>query len=198
MINNELFYFLSFSDIIIGIAIVVIFTFIVLNFFEAQSKEKVKKEKKSVVETGTMILFFIVFYLIIRLRIGEITFNNSLVRIPLIILGLIVIIIGVYFNVKGRLILGRNWANQIKIYKNQTLVNTSVFGVVRHPLYASLIWMFYGASIIYFNWLAFLLNSFIFIPFMYYRAKQEEKMLTREFERYKDYQRKVGMFFPKI
>jgi len=193
-----LLYFLAVSNVIIGIVVVAIFTFIAINFFDAQPKKNVKKENKSIVETGTMVLFFIIFYLVVRFRIGAFEFNNLYVRIPLIILGLIVILIGTYFNIKGRLILGKNWANQIKIYKNQTLVTENVYSVVRHPLYASLIWMFYASSIIYFNWLAFLINSIIFIPFMIYRANQEEELLKKEFKNYNDYQKKVGRFFPKL
>jgi protein-S-isoprenylcysteine O-methyltransferase Ste14 len=33
---------------------------------------------------------------------------------------------------------------------------------------------------------------------MYYRAKQEETFLMQEFERYADYSKRVGMFFPKF
>lgn len=58
--------------------------------------------------------------------------------------------------------------------------------------------MFYASSLIYLNYLVFFANSFIFIPFMYYRAKQEEKLLSNKFKEYKNYQKEVGMFFPKI
>jgi protein-S-isoprenylcysteine O-methyltransferase Ste14 len=43
-----------------------------------------------------------------------------------------------------------------------------------------------------------MLNTIVFIPFMYYRAKQEEKELTKTFKEYKDYQKRVGMFLPKL
>lgn len=98
----------------------------------------------------------------------------------------------------GRFRLGSNWANQVKIYKNQTLVTHGPYGFVRHPLYASLILMFYGGCLVYPNYLAFLANTLIFIPFMYYRAKQEEILLSKTFKEYKKYQKEVGMLFPKI
>jgi len=183
---------------IIGLAVLIIFTSILINFFEAQPTGKVKKEKKSIVETGSMIGFFIIFYLVIRLKIGVFDYSDFFIRVGLMILSWIVIAIGVYFNVAGRFRLGSNWANQVRIYKNQTLATNGVYSVVRHPLYASLMWMFYAASLIYFNWLAFLLNTIVFIPFMYYRAKQEEKMLEKEFKNYKNYRKEVGMFFPKL
>jgi protein-S-isoprenylcysteine O-methyltransferase Ste14 len=190
--------FLVLSDAIIGIVIIAIFAFIVINFFEAQPSNKVKEENKSIVETGSMVFFFVFFYLIIRLRIGVFELNNLWIRVPFVILGLITILLGAYFNIKGRMMLGKNWANQIKIYKNQTLVTKGVYSIVRHPLYASLIWMFYAASFIYFNWLAFLINSLIFVPFMSYRANQEERLLEKEFKNYKTYKKQVGMFFPRI
>jgi protein-S-isoprenylcysteine O-methyltransferase Ste14 len=183
---------------IISLAVLIIFTYIFINFSEEQENSKTKKEKKSIVETGTMTLFFILFYLALKFNIGKINYNKLYVRIPILIIGWIIISLGVYFNVKGRLKLGKNWANQVKIYKNQTLVKEGVYSIVRHPLYASLIWMFYATSIMYFNWVAFLLNTIIFIPFMYYRAKQEEELLSKEFKEYRKYKMEVGMFFPKL
>ena len=182
---------------IIMLCVLVIFVAIFINFI-SRNMQKVKSEKRSIVETGTMTLFFLIFYLVIRFKFGVIGLNNLSARIALIILGLLIIIIGCIVNVKGRLALGRNWANQIKIYANQTFVNEGMYGAVRHPLYASLIWMFYGACLIYLNYTAFLLNTLIFIPFMYYRAKQEEKLLLKQFKNYKNYVLKVGMFFPKL
>ena len=184
--------------IIIGLAVLVIFASIAINFFEAQASGKVKKEKRSFVETGSMVGFFLIFYLVIRLRLGIFDYSYIPVRFGLMLFSWIILIVGVYFNVAGRFKLGSNWANQVRIYKNQSLVTGGVYSVVRHPLYASLIWMFYAASLIYLNWLAFLLNTLIFIPFMSYRAKQEEKLLAKEFKNYKNYQKEAGMFFPKL
>lgn len=51
---------------------------------------------------------------------------------------------------------------------------------------------------IYQNYVVIILNTIIFIPFITYRAKQEEKELDKTFDEYKNYKKKVGMFFPKI
>jgi len=174
-----------------------IFSSILINFIEA-NKVKEKRKKKSIVETGSMLLFFLIFYFFIRFNIGSFEINSIFLRIFLIIIGLFIIILGCFFNIQGRLALGKNWANQIKIYDNHTLITKGVYGFVRHPLYASLIWMFYGACLIYLNYAAFLSNTFIFIPFMYYRAKQEEKFLSEEFKNYEKYKLNVGIFFPRL
>lgn len=171
---------------------------VLIDFSEFQKRDQIRKEKKSVVETGTMFLFFLFFYYLIRFRIGQIYITSDFFRVFLIVLGTLILIVGCWVNLKGRISLGKNWSNQIKIYKDHFLVTDGAYRIVRHPLYASIIWMFFGASLIYKNYLSFLANIFIFIPFMYYRAKQEENLLKKEFKNYKNYQLKVGMFFPKI
>lgn len=184
--------------VIIWIAVIGIFLYVFMNFLRAPSDKTVEKEKRSIVETGSMIGFFLAFYLVIRLRIGVIDYFYVPIHIALMVACWFLLLLGLYVNIKGRMNLGNNWANQVRIYKHQSLVQTGVYRWVRHPLYASLIWMFYAASIIYLNWLAFLLNTFIFIPFMTYRAKQEENLLSERFKEYKMYKKNVGMFFPKL
>lgn len=183
---------------IIRLCILSLFIAIAINFIEARTQVKTKFRKNSIVETGTMILFFFGFYYIIHSGFGSIQLQNLTTRVILAVIGVIVIIFGTTFNILGRLALGKNWANQVKIYDDQTLVQKGVYKIVRHPLYASLIWMFFASSIIYLNCAAFLANLCIFIPFMTYRAKQEEYLLTKQFPDYKKYQRTTGMFFPKF
>jgi protein-S-isoprenylcysteine O-methyltransferase Ste14 len=186
------------SNIIVICCVFFILVAVLIDFTEFQKRDQVKKEKKSVVETGTMFFFFLFFYYLIRFSIGQIYLSYGFLRIVVMIVGNLILILGCLVNIKGRISLGRNWSNQIKIYKDHFLVTYGVYRFIRHPLYASIIWMFLGASLIYTNYLSFLANIFIFIPFMYYRAKQEETLLIKEFKNYKNYQLKVGMFFPKI
>lgn len=175
-----------------------LFLAIFLDFALFSRKEQVQKEKKSVVETGTMTLFFLVFCGILQSRAGVIPIRFVFVKELLMILGTVMIAAGCLINIDGRLSLGRNWANQIKIYREQTLVQKGMYRFVRHPLYASTIFMFYGACLVYRNILSFAAVTVIFIPFMGYRARQEEDLLIQRFPRYNEYKKCTGMFFPKI
>lgn len=174
-----------------------IFAAVLINFLESKIKGSTFEEKKSFVATSTMTMFFLLYYVLIRLRIGVLYIPEKL-YIPVSAIGSIVLITGCVFNIAGRIQLGKNWANHIRIYKDHKLINSGVYKIVRHPLYASLIWMFYAGVLIYPNWAAFLANTFIFVPFMYYRAKQEEFLLEKRFGEYTVYKREVSMFFPKI
>jgi protein-S-isoprenylcysteine O-methyltransferase Ste14 len=197
-INTPADIFYLISSLIVVICTTAIFIAVLIDFTEFQRRGAVKKEKKSIVETGTMFLFFFLFYLLIRFKIGQIDIQFPALRFSLMTLGCSILMLGCLVNIKGRFNLGKNWSNQIKIYDDHSFVSRGVYRFVRHPLYASIIWMFFGASLIYSSYAAFFANLFIFIPFMYYRAKQEEGILAKEFADYKNYQIKVGMFFPRL
>lgn len=183
---------------IVGLCVFALFLAIFMDFAMYSRKEKVQKEKKSIVETGTMTLFFLMFYLILASRAGTITVLSVPAIKVLAVLGTAIIAAGCIVNITGRFSLGRNWANQIKIYQEQTLVQTGMYKLVRHPLYSSIIAMFYGACLVYRNIYCFLAVTVVFVPFMYYRARQEEIMLTQRFSEYTEYKNKTGMLFPKV
>ncbi len=183
---------------IIGLCVMALFVAIFMNFFEYDKRSDTRSTKKSVVATGTMTLFFVGFYLMVRFRLHVLPVQNSLVRLMMIISGVFMVVFGCYINIRGRLVLRKNWSNQIKIYEDHELVSHDVYGWVRHPLYASLILMFYGSALVYSNWGGFLANTIIFIPLMYYRASQEEALLEKFFPSYTEYKHRVGMFVPRV
>ncbi len=183
---------------IISACVLALFLSVFIDFMLFSRSNNVQRERKSIVETGTMTFFFIVYYFILLSKAGTIGLKSQLIGQLLMILGIAMIIIGCLANIMGRFNLGKNWSNQIKIYKEQTLVQTGMYRIVRHPLYASIILMFYGGCLVYKNILAFLAVSIVFIPFMYYRAKQEEMLLLQRFADYKEYKQKTGMLFPII
>jgi protein-S-isoprenylcysteine O-methyltransferase Ste14 len=186
------------DNIVVALGFLAILLAVMIDFSEFHKKQGVKREKRSIVETGTMFLFFFLFYILIRFNIGAVHISFSPIFVIVNGIFLALFIIGCLVNIAGRLSLGKNWSNQIKIYNDHTFVSGGIYSLVRHPLYASIIWMFISSSIIYLNYFALLSALLIFIPFMYYRAKQEEVLLASEFKNYKKYQIGVGMFFPKI
>ncbi|MBR6950085.1 MAG: isoprenylcysteine carboxylmethyltransferase family protein [Bacilli bacterium] len=180
---------------IIILGILLIYLYVLYNFISARfRKNKKKKEVKSIVETASMSAFFAVIWLVVFTRTGVIKFHNTYLNIFF----LIIYVIGIATNLLGRFYLGKNWGNNVVIYEDHTFVHNGVYKIVRHPLYASIIWMIYSISFLKSNYLVFILNTIIFIPFMYYRAKQEEKELIKVFKEYNDYIKNTGMFFPKI
>jgi protein-S-isoprenylcysteine O-methyltransferase Ste14 len=198
-LNQPFGWLILLTNGLVGLCVLAVLSAIGLNFLTARQRgEFVQQQQRSPVATGTMLLFFAVFYGILRLNFGAFRLASFPLRLITLVFGLSLLITGCLVNIRGRLRLGHNWANQVTIYAAQECITTGVYALVRHPLYASLIWMFYGASLVYLNWAAFLANSCIFVPMMYYRARQEETLLIEHFRNYRAYRQQVGMFWPRF
>lgn len=183
------------SYIISAVCLWILLSAIVINFY-LSGNNRVKKVKKSIVETGSMLAFYILMILLVYKKIGMFGINASKYVSAA---GTVLIIIGTVINITGRINLKNNWGNQIRIYEGHTLTTTGIYKYIRHPLYASTILMLYGFSFLFFNIAVFILTTVIFIPFMIFRTKQEDKILADTFNgAFEEYKKNTGMFFPKI
>ena len=78
----------------------------------------------------------------------------------------------------------------IEIQENQTVVDTGLYSVVRHPMYTATIFMFLSIPLI----LSSLLSLFFFLPnpvIIILRLKSEEKVLEDGLSGYREYKKKV-------
>ena len=187
------------ATVVVDLAFVLIALAIVIDFknYYRQSR-KVVGSDRSFVETGSMTAFFVAYYLVVRFRLLEVPAPVG-ARTAMVVAGLVVVVVGVVFNIYGRTVLKSSWANQIRIYEGQRLLTTGPFSVVRHPLYASLIWIFIGGSLIYSNALSLLITLGVFVPMMIVRARKEDAVLLETFgAEYEAYRDRTGMFFPRV
>jgi len=182
---------------VVALSATAVFAAIALNFLAAKEAGRVAERRRGPVATATMVLFFVGYYLLLRFRVGVVETSRP-VAVVLALVGLVPVVLGCVVNLLGRVRLGANWADHVTIYERQTLVTRGVFGVVRHPLYASLVWMFAGAALVFRNYAALLADLLIFLPAMNWRAAQEEKLLAARFPEYDAYRRRVARFFPRV
>ena len=78
----------------------------------------------------------------------------------------------------------------IKVEEGQTVVDTGLYGIVRHPMYAVTILLFLMMPLVLGSWYA--LIAFAFYPaIIIVRLKDEEELLTRELSGYAEYKQKV-------
>ena len=78
----------------------------------------------------------------------------------------------------------------VKVEEGQTVVDTGLYGIVRHPMYAVTILLFLMMPLVLGSWYA--LIAFAFYPvIIIVRLTDEEKLLTRELPGYEAYKKKV-------
>ncbi len=81
-------------------------------------------------------------------------------------------------------------SRKIEVQEGQKVVDTGLYGIVRHPMYATTILMFLMIPIILGSWCSFVV--FLFYPIIIaIRVKNEEKILSEQLEGYCEYKEKV-------
>lgn len=78
----------------------------------------------------------------------------------------------------------------IEVQDGQRVIDTGLYGVVRHPMYAVTLWLFLAIPLILGSWYALIL--FVVYPAVIaVRIRGEEKLLEEELPGYKEYKKKV-------
>ena len=78
----------------------------------------------------------------------------------------------------------------VKVEEGQKVVDTGLYGIVRHPMYAVTILLFLMMPLVLGSWYA--LIAFAFYPvIILVRLTDEEKLLTKELPGYAEYKQKV-------
>ena len=78
----------------------------------------------------------------------------------------------------------------VEVREGQKVVDTGLYGIVRHPMYAVTVWLFLSIPVVLGSWWAFL----CFLPYValiVIRIINEEKLLTSELEGYEEYKKRV-------
>ena len=78
----------------------------------------------------------------------------------------------------------------IKVEESQTVIDTGLYSVIRHPMYTATIFLFLSMPFI----LGSLISFFVFLIYpilIIIRIINEEKYLTNNLQGYKEYKKKV-------
>jgi protein-S-isoprenylcysteine O-methyltransferase Ste14 len=78
----------------------------------------------------------------------------------------------------------------VEIQENQKVVDTGLYGVVRHPMYCSTLFLFLSMGIVLGSVFSFLI-LLCYIPIIALRIKNEEKVLEQGLDGYSEYKTKV-------
>ena len=78
----------------------------------------------------------------------------------------------------------------IKVEEGQTVVDTGLYGIVRHPMYMVTILLFLMIPLILGSWYALIIFAF-YPAIIIVRLKDEEELLSQELPGYEEYKQKV-------
>jgi len=147
------------------------------------AKEKQSEQKQVVKLSGLMFLAGFI--------IAGLNYRYSWIELP----NIVVIISSVIFIISYILyaeVLRENayLSRTIEVQDNQKVIDTGLYGIVRHPMYAATILLFLSMPLVLGSVISFII--FLAYPFIIAkRIKNEEEVLEKELKGYLEYKKKV-------
>jgi protein-S-isoprenylcysteine O-methyltransferase Ste14 len=191
------FYWINGWMLIASLVIYLLFNFI---YFFIKDPSTLEKRSKILTEKGDIIyltLIGILFLALLLLPTVDFRFNWSQLPFFLSFIGLAGLIISylILFIVMRE----NSFASKgLMIHKNQQVITTGPYALIRHPMYLGAIIMSISIPLTLGSLIGLIPATFV--PFIFaLRIRNEEKMLLRELTGYDEYQQKVKYkLFPKI
>ena len=148
-----------------------------------KAKEKQKEQKNVIIYSSLMFLAaFITAGLNYRFQWFE------LPKI-LVIIGSIIFVFS--YLMFGEVLRENEYLSRtIEVQEGQKVVDTGLYGIMRHPMYSATIFLFLSMPLILGSPLSFLI-MLLYIPIIVKRIRNEELVLESQLEDYKEYKNKV-------
>ena len=146
-------------------------------------KEKEKSQKEVLLLSGLM---FIIGFIIAGLN-----YRYNWIQLPNIVVIVASIIFILSYLVYAEVLRENAFLlRTIEVKENQTLIDTGLYKIVRHPMYFATIFLFLSMPLILGSLISFII--FLVYPFIIAkRIKNEEEILEKELKGYKEYKNKV-------
>lgn len=125
--------------------------------------------------------------------------SEASMALPLALAGCLLALAGASLAGSARARLGRAWSLVPKADQGTGPVTTGPYRLVRHPIYAGLALLAVGQALAFGSWPALLIVLSGILPTFAWRARAEEKLLSRTFgEHYEVYRQRTKMIIPYL
>ncbi len=163
----------------------VVMMFVNPGLLKSRLDAKEKRSKQSIVVKLSGLMFLCAF---IVAGLG-VRFDWYRLPMPVCIVGAVLFIIAYMLYAE---VLRENTylSRTIEVQEGQKVIDTGLYGIVRHPMYSATLLLFLSMPIVLGSLWSFLI--FLVYPFIIAaRIKDEEKFLEEELEGYREYKKKV-------
>lgn len=147
------------------------------------SKEQENEQKQVIVASGLMFL--------VGFIISGLNYKYNWIELPNIVVIISSILFILAYILYAEVLRENTYLSRtIEVQENQKVIDTGLYGIVRHPMYAATILLFLTMPLILGSIVSFVI--FLLYPIIISkRIKNEEKILEKELLGYKEYKRKV-------
>ena len=146
----------------------------------------VKKEGEQKQVVGMSAVIFIIGFILAGLD-----FRNGWSNMPIWVVTTASVIFVISYILYAEVLRENTYLSRtIEVQENQKVIDTGLYGVVRHPMYFATTVLFLSFPVVLGSWFSF--ATFCCFPFVLVkRIKNEEEVLEKGLEGYKEYKQKV-------
>ena len=148
-----------------------------------RAKETQSEQKQVIGFSG--IMFLLVFFL------AGLNYRFKWIILPEIAVYIGIAIFLLSYALFGEVLRENRYLSRvIEVQKDQKVVDSGLYGIVRHPMYFATLFLFLSMPLVL-NSLPSFLVMLSYIPIIVKRIRNEEEVLEKELSGYKEYKRKV-------
>ena len=147
------------------------------------AKEKETEQRKVVALSAIMFLLGFI--------VAGLDYRYNITKVPNIVVVIASIIFIMSYMIYAEVLRENAYLSRtIKVEKNQRVIDTRLYKIVRHPMYSATIFLFLSMPLILGSFVSFII--FLIYPFIIIkRIKNEEEILEKKLKGYKEYKNKV-------
>ena len=147
------------------------------------AKEKESKQKEVVALSALMFLFGFIA--------SGLDYRFGWIQVPSVVVIIASVIFVISYLVYAEVLRENAFlARTIEVQKQQKVIDTGLYGIVRHPMYTATIFLFLSIPLILGSIISFII--FLVYPFIIIkRLLNEEDVLEKELKGYREYKKKV-------
>ena len=147
------------------------------------AKEEEEEQKLVLLLSG--IMFLLAFIL------AGLNFRFGWFKLPAIAIIMASIIFLIAYAMYAEVLRENEYLSRtVEVSENQKVVDTGLYGLVRHPMYTSTIFLFLSMPLVLDSILSFIV-MLIYPTIIIFRIRNEEKVLEKDLDGYKEYKEKV-------
>ena len=148
-----------------------------------QSKEKESTQKGVVAASGLMFIGSFVM--------AGLDFRFGWTNVPVWVVAAAAIVLLASYGMYGEVMRENAYLSRtVEVQENQKVIDTGLYGVIRHPMYTATIFLFLAIPLVLGSWIAFAV-MLLYPVAIIARIGNEEKVLEEGLPGYKEYKKKV-------
>ena len=148
-----------------------------------QSKEKESTQKGVVAVSGFMFIGAFV--------LAGLDFRFGWTNVPVWVVTVAAIVLLASYGMYGEVMRENAYLSRtVEVQENQKVIDTGLYGIIRHPMYTATIFLFLAMPLVLGSWIAFAV-MLLYPVAIIARIGNEEKVLEEGLSGYKEYKKKV-------